>query len=151
MVGSFGAGWLVVLVGVVLTGVAPDVLSGVVGAAAGAGVASAALAGAGVEVAALGGWLEAVVEGASATTIGAVAALSCTGLSPEPSNTPNASSAITAMPLTSDEGIGSPGESSCCGSAPASPRWPGPAAGPTPISAASAGASGPHRAPHSTQ
>jgi hypothetical protein len=94
----------VVLVGVVLVGV---VLVGVVPVeAVCTGVASGAVDGGGVETGAPSGRFEAVVEGETATTIGAVAALCAAGLTAEPTSTPNASSAITATAAAQGAGIG---------------------------------------------
>jgi hypothetical protein len=139
------------LVGAVLVGVVVGVLVGVVSVeAAGTGVASGAVDGGGVETAAPGGWFEAVVEGETATTTGAVARLSCAGLRPEPTSTPNESSAITATAPADRQGIGrSPSESASCESASTLARDP--SGGTTPVSSAIASGSGPCRAPHSTQ
>ena len=140
-----GCELLGVLVGVVLVGVV--LVGGVLVEAVCTGVASGAAEGGGVEVGALGCWLDAVVEGETATTIGATAALCCTGLTAEPTRTPNASNAITATPATDGDSIARPaGESSSCESLAA-----GACTGAIPISSAIALGSGPRRAPHSTQ
>ena len=163
--GALGApvaplGFFAVLVGVVLVGVA------LVGVALvevlGTGLASGAAGGGGVEVCAPSGGLgdaAVVVEGATATMIGATAPLSCTGLTPEPTSTPNASSAITATAVTDADSLGdSPSASTSCGSACDTPRSSAaasaranPSCGTTPIRSAIASGRGPLRAPHSTQ
>jgi hypothetical protein len=158
-----GCGFGVVLVGVVLVGVVLGVLSGVVELElVDTGVTSGAGDGGGVEAGATTGWLEAVVEGETATTSGATALLSCAGLSAEPTSTPNASSAINATPVIDSEGIGeSPSEPASSGSlsaAASDPRsyaagwaWPSSSCATTPIRSVIANGSGPRRAPHSTQ
>jgi hypothetical protein len=98
----FGAGFGDVVLGA-LVGVVLGALGGVGALAlAGTGVASG-LAGGGAETEATSGGLGlAGVE--TASTIGATAELSCAGLTAEPTIRPNASNAMTAIPVIVGEG-----------------------------------------------
>jgi pyruvate/2-oxoglutarate dehydrogenase complex dihydrolipoamide acyltransferase (E2) component len=122
----------------------------------GEGLASASDDGAGGVLGALVGGATAFVRGETATMIGATAALCPSGLTAEPTMTPNASSAITATPASAGERPASaPAAPVAAAASPSgSPSWSGspvPSGGAVPISFAVARGSGPRRAPHSTQ